>query len=192
MADTSQPTVYDYASPNTWRFNLARLPLVTWFCVNGNIPGINLGEAQYPTPMADIGITGDKLTYETLNITFLVDEELKNYRELWDWMVGIGFPKQHKQWETALSAGTSELVQMSVSPDSGARDNPTYSEDTLYSDGSLVIYNSKNNPKVELSFYSMFPTSLSGLNFSQQEADVEYLRADASFRFLYYDFKVSA
>ena len=107
-------------------------------------------------------------------------------------MVGIGFPKQHKQWETALSAGTSELVQMSVSPDSGARDNPTYSEDTLYSDGSLVIYNSKNNPKVELSFYSMFPTSLSGLNFSQQEADVEYLRADASFRFLYYDFKVSA
>ena len=119
-------------------------------------------------------------------------EELKNYRELWDWMVGIGFPKQHKQWETALSAGTSAVVLKTSSPDQGDRDNPTFDEGNLYSDGSLIIYNSKNNPKVELSFYQMFPTSLSGLSFSQQEADVEYLRADASFRFLYYDFKVSA
>ena len=191
MADTSQPTVYDYASPNTWRFNLSRLPLVTWFCVNGNIPGINLGEAQYPTPMADIGVTGDKLTFETLNITFMVDEELNNYRELWNWMVGIGFPKQHSQWEAALSGGGSGAITRSMSPDAGGRDTPSYDESNLYSDGSLVIYNSKNNPKVELSFYQMFPTSLSGLVFSQQEADVEYLRADASFRFLYYDFRTS-
>ena len=31
------------------------------------MPGITLGEAQYATPMADIGITGDKLTFESLN-----------------------------------------------------------------------------------------------------------------------------
>ena len=90
MADTSQPIVYDYASPNTWRFNLSRLPLVTWFCVNGNIPGINLGEAQYPTPMVDIGVTGDKLTFDNLIISFIVDESLENYIQLQKWLFGIG------------------------------------------------------------------------------------------------------
>ena len=113
MADTSQPTVFDYASPTTWRIRFARIPKVEWFCTNVNIPGITLGEASYPTPMTDIGITGDKLTFETLTMTFLVDEELQNYRQLWDWLVGIGFPKSHSQFSNALTGGTSPTT---VSP----------------------------------------------------------------------------
>ena len=93
MSNTSQPTTYDYASPNQWRIRFDRLPLVTWFCTNANIPGITLGEAQFPTPMSDMPISGDKLTFDTLNIQFIVDEELKNYREIWEWLVCIGFPK---------------------------------------------------------------------------------------------------
>ena len=90
MADTSQPTVFDYATGTQWRLAFNRLPKTTWFCTAANIPGITLGEAMYPTPMVDINLTGDKLTFETLNITFIVDEELQNYRELWNWLVGIG------------------------------------------------------------------------------------------------------
>ena len=104
MSNTSQPTTYDYASPNQWRIRFDRLPLVTWFCTNANIPGITLGEAQFPTPMSDMPISGDKLTFDTLNIQFIVDEELKNYREIWEWLVGIGFPKQHSQFSSVLSS----------------------------------------------------------------------------------------
>ena len=66
MADTSQPTVFDYASPTTWRIKFARIPKVEWFCTNVNLPGITLGEAQYPTPMMDTYLTGDKLTFDNL------------------------------------------------------------------------------------------------------------------------------
>ena len=107
MADTSQPTVYDYATGTQWRLAFNRVPKTTWFCTSANVPGITLGEAMFPTPMSDMFITGDKLTFETLNITFIVDEELQNYRELWDWMVGIGAPVNHSQWEAVLSKGDS-------------------------------------------------------------------------------------
>ena len=36
---------------------------------------------------------GDDLTFETLEIGFLVDAKLENYIELHNWLLGIGFPK---------------------------------------------------------------------------------------------------
>ena len=114
--------------PTTWRIRFDRIPKVEWFCTNVNIPGITLGEASYPTPMTDIGITGDKLTFETLTMTFLVDEELQNYRQIWDWLVGIGFPKNHNQFASALSSSTSPLPPTPLKTDKGT----TPSEKPLY------------------------------------------------------------
>ena len=188
MADTSQPTVFDYATGTQWRLTFNRIPKTTWFCVAANVPGIQLGEASYPTPMTDMMVTGDKLTFETLNITFLVDEELQNYRELWDWLVGIGAPKQHSQWTSVLSKGDG-AVRTFGTPDTDTRTKTTYDESNLYSDSTLIVYNSKNQPKVNVHFKNMFPTNLSALEYSQELTDVEYFKATASFRYLYYEFE---
>ena len=142
MADTSQPTVFDYATGTQWRLTFNRLPKTTWFCVAANIPGIQLGEAQYPTPLHDLYLIGDKLTFENLTITFIVDEELQNYRELWDWLVGIGSPKQHSQWSTALTKGDG-AVRTFGTPDIDPRTKTTSEESNLYSDSTLIVYNSK-------------------------------------------------
>ena len=190
MADTSQPTVFDYATGTQWRLAFNRLPKTTWFCTTANIPGISLGEAQYPTPMVDMFMTGDKLTFETLNITFLVDEELQNYRELWDWLVGMGSPVSHSQWETTLAKGDGAIRTFST-PDADPRTKSTYEESNLYSDATLIVYSSKNQPKVEVKFKNMFPTSLSSLEYSQEATDVEYFKASATFRYLYYEFETS-
>jgi len=190
MADTSQPTVYDYATGTQWRLAFNRLPKTTWFCTAANIPGLTLGEAQYATPMSDMFVTGDKLTFETLNITFIVDEELQNYRELWDWIVGIGSPVNHSQWETTLSKGDG-AIRSFATPDADPRTKSTYEESNLYSDATLIVYNSKNMAKVDVKFKNMFPTSLSSLEYSQDLTDVEYFKASATFRYLYYEFETS-
>ena len=192
MADPSsqQPTVYDYATGTQWRLAFNRLPKTTWFCTAANVPGISLGEASYPTPMLDTFVTGDKLTFETLNITFIVDEELQNYRELWDWMVGIGAPKSHDQWATALTQGDGAVRQFGTE-DADPRTKSTYEESNLYSDATMIVYNSKNMAKVNVQFKNMFPTSLSALEYSQELTDVEYFHATATFRYLYYEFETS-
>ena len=188
MADTSQPTVFDYATGTQFRVAFNRLPKTTWFCTAANIPGINLGEAMYPTPFGTTSITGDQLTFETLNFTFIVDEELQNYREIWDWLVGLGAPVKHSQWSDVLSQGDGS-VRTFGTPDTDTRTKSTYEESNLYSDGTLIIYNSKNTPKVEVKFKDMFPISLSSLEYSQDLTDVEYFKATASFRYLYYEFE---
>ena len=190
MADplNLQPTVYDYATGTQWRLVFNRLPKTTWFCTAANIPGITLGEAQYATPMSDMIVTGDKLTFETLNITFIVDEELQNYRELWDWIVGMGSPVNHSQWETTLSKGDGAVRTFGTS-DADPRTKTTYEESNLYSDSTLIVYNSKNKAKVNVQFKNMFPTSLSALEYSQELTDVEYFKASATFRYLYYEFE---
>ena len=52
--------------------------------------------------------------------------------------------------------------------------------------------NSKNIPKVEVKFKGMFPISLSSLDYTQESTDVEYFKASASFRYLYYEFESSS
>ena len=45
-----------------------------------------------------IPILGDQLTFGNLLVSFIVDEELANYKTIHDWMVGIGFPKSRQQF----------------------------------------------------------------------------------------------
>ena len=75
-----QPTKLDYASPTQFKFGINQLPKVEFFTVTANLPGITLGDTVFPTPYKDIPIMGDKLTYENLSITFIVDEYLENYK----------------------------------------------------------------------------------------------------------------
>ena len=45
--------------------------------------------------------------------------------------------------------------------------------------------------KVNVKFKDMFPTSISSLEYSQELTDVEYFKASASFRYLYYEFETA-
>ena len=93
-----QPEKLDYASPTQFKFGIHQLPKVEFFTVGANLPGINLGDAIFPTPFKDIPVMGDRLTYDNITIEFIVDEYLENYRSLHEWMTAIGFPKDRKQF----------------------------------------------------------------------------------------------
>ena len=57
----------------------------------------------------------------------------------------------------------------------------------MFSDATLTILSNKNNPLVEVRFQDMYPASLSGLDFSQEATDVDYLKAQSEFRYKYYE-----
>ena len=87
-----QPDQLDYASPTQFRFGIHQLPKVEFFTVSANLPGISADTVTHATPFKDIPTMGEKLDYENLSISFIVDEYLENYISLHNWMVGIGFP----------------------------------------------------------------------------------------------------
>ena len=63
-----QPTELDYADPTKFAFKILKLPTVEFFITQANIPGVNLGESIFPTPLKQIPVQGDDLTFENLEI----------------------------------------------------------------------------------------------------------------------------
>ena len=182
-----QPDQLDYSSPTQFRFILNQIPKVQFFIQTANIPGISLGEAVIPTPYKDIPYVGDKVTYESLNVQFLVDEHLENYIEMHNWMVGLGFPKTRQQF-TDFRSSTSNTSNAAGKTNSDiGKVGRAVPERPLYSDATLTILSNKNNPLVEVRFSDCFPVALSGLDYTQQVADVEYLTATVDFRYKLYE-----
>jgi hypothetical protein len=186
-----QPTKLDYASPTQFKFSIIKLPKVEYFCTAVNVPGITLGGTMVqPSPLKDIPIPGEKLTYEPLQMTFLVDENLENFQEIHGWLVGLGFPRDHSEFRDLVSSGNDRFPakNQSISNEIGKVKYGSPNVGGTYSDATLTILSSKNNSELEVRFRNMFPTGLTGLQYNQQAADVDYLTATVSFEYEIYDF----
>lgn len=161
LEDSPLTTNINFLSPLEFRFQLNRAPNVMYFCQAVDLPTLSINEAVQPTAHVNIPHPGDKVTYEPLSMRFRVDENMTNYLEIHDWIVALGHPENFNQYKNL---------------------------DEKVSDGSIIILNSNNNPKVRVTFQNMFPLSLSPLNFDTTQTDIEYLEAEATFRYL--QFKV--
>ena len=188
---TRQPTKLDYAAATQFKFNITKLPKVEFFCTSVNIPGVTLGETSQDTPLKTIPIPGDELTYGSLNVDFMIDENLENYREIHGWLTGLGFPKSHAQFETFINAGSDRFPTSNATANSreaGKVDDVGFDVGAQYSDAILSILSSKNNPILEVRFRDLYPTTLSGLSYDQQAGDTSYLTGTVSFSYLIYEF----
>ena len=186
-----QPTKMDYASPNQFKFNITKLPKVEYFCTAVNIPGISLYTTQQQTALKDIPQPGEKLSYGDLSMTFLVDEDLENYREIHGWLTGLGFPKDRKEFRDILGSGADRFPTSSGSnlqTDPGKTTYSAVNTGAIYSDATLIILSSKNNPSIEVRFSDVFPTSLTGLQYNINNTDVQYLEATVNFGYTIYEF----
>ena len=174
-----QPDKLDYLSPTQFRFGINQLPKVEFFTTAANIPGINMGEAMFDTPFKNFGVMGDKLTYENLEITFIVDEFLENYKELHNWMTGIGFPEARTQFGNLKTEGGQVVPSQGKS---AGQENIS----GMFSDATLTITSAKNNPVIEARFQDVYPVALSALAYNQQESDITYLTANVTFTYKIY------
>lgn len=164
---TREPDNVNFLSPLGFRFTVRKLPHVVWFVQEVVIPSLSLGEAVQPNPFGYAYQPGDKITYDPLRISFKVDEDMITWTELHEWMVGIGAPESYEQYATNLRRGG----------------------DAIISDATLIILNSVKNPKFEITFKDLFPTSLGELRFNSTDSDVNYLTVDATFRYLNFTYR---
>jgi hypothetical protein len=164
----------NFLAPVGFKFTLNRAPKVAFFSNSANIPDISLGVAIQPNYLNDIPVPGDKMEFGDFTLRFLVDENLENYLEIQHWMRGLGFPESLKEiydWQN-----TNEKFEQ-----------PSRSQMNLYSDGTLIILNSNQNLNFQVVFKSMFPYSLSTLDFDATDQDIQYLTADVSFKYMLYN-----
>jgi len=159
-------------SPNGFMFSISKLPQMTYFCQQVNLPGITLGAPEFGNPFQTQPIPGESLTYDQLTVQFLVDESMANYISIYNWLVALGFPQGYDQYISFVGS-----------------DNTNYSELAKnYSDATLQILGSNNQAIKTVQFNDLFPVSIDSVMFSGTNTDVQYLVGNATFRYGYYKF----
>ena len=159
----------NFLSPVGFKFTLAKYPKVSFFSNSARIPELSLGTAIQPSYLKDIDVPGEKLTYGDLTIRFLVDENMKNYMAVHNWLKGIGFPETPQQFKDQTT------------DEDGLRD-----EKEVFSDGSLHILNSNFQDVAIVKFNDLFPVALTSLEFDATETDINYFTAEVVMRYTVY------
>ena len=157
MAIANQPTNLNQLNVVSFETNFLRIPGVNYFCQRVNIPGISLSNTIQSTPFANIPIEGDMLEFEDLTISFIVDEDMQNYLELYNWLHSLGFPERYSQYDNQTSK--------------------------IKSDVNIIIHTNKSNPNYNVVFKDVFPVSLGVVNFDTSNTGLEPVVVDATFKY---------
>lgn len=160
--DLLQPTKYILAFP--------RLTSTQFFCQAVNVPGVSKNRPVQTTPFVDLKIPGDKLQFDDLIVTFLLDDQLQAWKEIFYWLQGVTFPEEFNQYENL-------------------RHLSRYSEQVpfpQYADAELTILSTINKPTVKFKFKDCFPTQLSGIPLDIREDASHTMTATATFNYKYY------
>jgi hypothetical protein len=149
--------------------SISRLPNLAYNLQKFKIPGVFLPNVEVPNPLTAMSVTGDHLTYESLEMEFKVDEGLVNYFELYKWIIQTGFPKSYEQ-------------RRQLTKKVGI-------EDSVYTDIDIVTLSSKRNPVLDITFHDVHPIHLGGFEFVTTNSNTDYISAFVRFKFTNFSVK---
>ena len=168
----------NFLSPLGFRLSINRIPNTIYYCQAVTLPELSLDELETFTPFASLKNPGSKLRFGPVVVRFRVDEQMKNFRELYSWLHGLGRPDNFTQTRTwATSTDSPKMTKESAIVNQ-------------LSDGTLSVLTSQNNASLRIKFLDMFPTSLTALDFDTTLTDVEYLEATVQFAYRKYEIEV--
>lgn len=177
--DQRNPADINFLRPNGFRFLVQTLPKVTYFVQSANIPEITLGVATQNTPYYDMPHPGEKLEYGNLTLKFMIQETMGDYYELYNWMIGLGFPTTRQEFIDYIG---SQAYRFPVVADK--------SEGPQLSDATLLVLGSNNSPIAVFTYFDCFPVNLSGLEFDSTTDNPEYFQATVEFKYRHFTFDV--
>ena len=177
-----QPEELDFLRPNSFRFLIQSLPKVTYFCQAASLPSISLGYVLQSTPLVDIPRPGEKIDFGEFNIKFMIQEDMANYIELYNWIIALGFPESHNQSQSRFGGASTISPEGNVSA-TGSRPGLRSTDAAEYSDATLLALDSDYQPVVEFTFKDCFPVGLTGIEFDVSTGDTQYFAAQAVFRY---------
>lgn len=160
----------NYLNTQTFGFSTNICPSLTEYVTSVAIPGLTLGEAVVETPFVKRPEPGDKLIFSVMGISFLVDEEMKNWGEVYDWMTALGFPDNFQQYGNFTNAKRVNL-------------------ESVFSDIIIIIYSNQSTPLLKFTFKDAFPIALGDIPLTSSDTSASPAVCTADFMYRSYDFE---
>lgn len=152
--------------PTKFILTFDRIRSTSYFCQTIQIPSISLGEVDRGSPFLDMYSPGTKLSYDPLNINFVLNEDLESWRNLYDWFLTIADPDGFEKRDHGKELQTNKHL----------------------SDATLTVLSSLNNPILRIQFTNCFPLSMGSIQFDTTQDASTVLTCDATFRYQSYKY----
>ena len=163
---TRSPENTNLLQPTKFLLTFSRIATTQYFCQTVNLPGVSLGEVVRVTPFLDMYSPGTKLTYEPLEMEFMVDEELLSWKNLYDWFISMADPDGFEKRDVSR-----ELQSIKY-----------------FSDATLTVLSALNNPILRIQYTNVFPLSISDIGFDTTRSADTIITAKATFRYQSYKY----
>jgi hypothetical protein len=111
-----------------------------------------------PTPFVPIKAPS-KMEFDDLTITFIVDEALLNWLEIYNWMRSVTNVENYEEFR---------------------------SPNTHLTTANMVVLNSGKQPKINVTFEGLYPKNLSAIDFSSTIMDPEPIQSTVTFGYRSY------
>ena len=92
-----------------------------------------------------------------------------------EWLVALGFPYNYNQYKGFVGDILNRFPFMTTKQGT--------TEPAAYSDGTLTILDSSNNPSNNIIFKDLFPISVEALDFDITSSAVEFFIGIATFKY---------
>ena len=173
MAIVTNPVSTD--NPNllsnvSFNMDISKFTGMNFYVQSVTLPGVSRSEIIIPTGLPRIPYkeVSGSAQFEPLSVTFLVDEDMNNYFEIWNW-VQIVAGINNREYEELMQ---SDPMKASIKTDI-----------------SLYIMTSHRNINIEMKFIEAFPSGIEAMTFDFRSPSVDYQPMTISFSYSHFEFK---
>lgn len=160
-------TNINYLQPTGFAISISKenYPNIQYFAQSMSHPGITIAEIDQAFPRANVPMIGDKVRFDEVSFTFLLDENMETYNEMFGWINRI----VNEQFKTA---GDSMLNGISSEADI-----------------TVTVLTSHNNANKQIKYINAFPINIGPVEFGTTNSEVIPLTFTASFKFSYFELR---
>ena len=162
-------TNFNYLQPTSFKLVIDRTnyPNLEFFCQDFTHAGVIMNTADLGyKKIAAVPFIGDKLTYNEMLANIILDEDMKSYTEMHNWM----------------KRNLDQDMTTPVDRYKAATEFPP-----AMSDITLSILSSHNNAVVRIKYRDCIPVALTDIQFQSTAGGESFITFGASFRFTYFD-----
>lgn len=154
----------NFLQPTGYKISIDRknYPNLEFFLQSIVHPAVSVAQTEVPYKRTAIHMPGDKILYDEVTFEMLLDEDMKAYKEMYNWL--------------------ERLVEEDVqSPSNRSGKAPSYADITL------SMLSSHSNTTNKFIYRDCIPTNIGSVNLSSATTDVAFLAIPVSFSFSYFD-----
>lgn len=139
-----------------------------------NLPGLSIGDQPQPTTLGTtIPIPSLSASFETLNVEFIVDANLTNWKKLFSWLRQLSNIENDHENNICYSKWHESSATLKL-----------FNQDVKYPTQDTA--DCANQTICTITFVNLIPIALSGINFQSDTTDLVIQKATCKFKYSYY------